>query len=53
VIFKNSKTGKVDQFQSNDIEKCQWLKRARGYCLKIVLNNGTIHRYDGFKEAVS
>ncbi|KAJ8317329.1 hypothetical protein KUTeg_005233 [Tegillarca granosa] len=50
VIFKNTKTGKVDQFQSGDLEKVQWLKRARGFCLKIMLNNGTIHRYDGFKE---
>ncbi|XP_046343338.2 FACT complex subunit SSRP1-like [Haliotis rufescens] len=50
VIFKNTKTGKVDQYQSNDITKAQWLKRARGYCLKFKLNNDTIHRYDGFKE---
>ncbi|KAI8783219.1 FACT complex subunit SSRP1 [Biomphalaria glabrata] len=53
VIFKNVKTGKVDQFQSSDIDKVQWLKRARGFCLKFVLNSGAggIHRYDGFKEA--
>ncbi|XP_076472913.1 FACT complex subunit SSRP1-like isoform X2 [Babylonia areolata] len=50
VIFKNSKTGKVDQFQSSEVEKSQWLKRARGYCLKMVLKSGHIHRYDGFKE---
>ncbi|XP_067686639.1 FACT complex subunit SSRP1-like [Haliotis asinina] len=50
VIFKNTKTGKVDQYQSSDITKAEWLKRARGYCLKIKLNNDTIHRYDGFKE---
>ncbi|CAL1528533.1 unnamed protein product [Lymnaea stagnalis] len=51
VIFKNVKTGKVDQFQSSDIEKCLWLKRARGHCLKFVLSSGGIHRYDGFKDA--
>ncbi|XP_025092777.1 FACT complex subunit SSRP1-like [Pomacea canaliculata] len=50
VIFKNNKTGKVDQFQSSDVDKAQWLKRARGNCLKLVLNNGGVHRYDGFKE---
>ncbi|CAG5125389.1 unnamed protein product [Candidula unifasciata] len=50
VNFKNVKTGKVDQFQSGDIRKAQWLKRARGHCLKFLLSNGAIHRYDGFKE---
>ncbi|XP_050407825.1 FACT complex subunit SSRP1 [Patella vulgata] len=50
VTFKNIKTGKVDQYQSSDIEAVHWLKRARGNCLKMLLNNGTIHRYDGFKE---
>ena len=53
VIFKNIKTGKIDQFQSTDVEKAQWLKRAKGYCLKLVLNNDTIQRYDGFKDTVS
>ncbi|KAL8591541.1 hypothetical protein ACOMHN_055508 [Nucella lapillus] len=50
IIFKNSKTGKVDQFQSSEVEKSQWLKRARGHCLKLMLKSGNIHRYDGFKE---
>ncbi|CAH1802193.1 unnamed protein product [Owenia fusiformis] len=50
VIFKNMKTGKVDHFNADDIETTQWLMRAKGHCLKIKLNNNTIHRYDGFKE---
>jgi len=53
VIFKNIKTGKVDQYQSTDVDKVNWLKRARGHCLKFTLNTGVIHRYDGFKEVVS
>ncbi|XP_060070055.1 FACT complex subunit SSRP1-like [Ylistrum balloti] len=51
VSFKNIKTGKVDQYQSTDVDKVYWLKRARGYCLKFMLDTGVIHRYDGFKEA--
>jgi structure-specific recognition protein 1 len=27
-----------------------WLKRAKGNCLKIVLKNGHIYRFDGFSE---
>ncbi|KAK3083995.1 hypothetical protein FSP39_006426 [Pinctada imbricata] len=50
IMFKNLKTGKVDQYPGTDVDKAQWLKRARGYCLKFVLNSGTIHRYDGFKD---
>ena len=53
VIFKNIKTGRVDTFLSTDLEKATWLMRARGYCLKLTLNNGTIHRFDGIKENVS
>jgi structure-specific recognition protein 1 len=51
VIFKNIKTGKVEQFQGSDIEKAQWLLRARGHCLKIILQNGTVHRFDGMRES--
>lgn len=50
VVFKNIKTGRVDQFPGDDVEKVQWLKRAKGFCLKIMLQNGQIHRFDGFKE---
>ena len=52
VVFKNLKTGLVDQYSSSDIEDAHWLVRARGHCLKIFMNNGNIHRYDGFKESV-
>lgn len=50
IIFKNNKTGKIDQYPGTDVEKVHWLKRARGHCLKFLLSSGTIHRYDGFKE---
>lgn len=52
IIFKNNKTGKIDQYPGTDVEKVHWLKRARGHCLKFLLSSGTIHRYDGFKEGV-
>ena len=53
VIFKNIKTGKVDNMSSDDIEEVKWLMRARGHCLKFLLKSGNIHRFDGLKEAVS
>ena len=53
IIFRNIKTGKNEQFSGSDIKSAQWLIRARGYCLKITLVNGTIHRFDGMRESVS
>jgi len=51
VIFKNIKTGRQDVFQAGDLHNASWLHRARGHCLKLSLHNGTIHRFDGIKEA--
>lgn len=51
IWFRNEKTGRVDHYQASDIENAEWLSRARGYCLKIVLNNGLVHRYDGFGDS--
>ncbi|XP_071178857.1 FACT complex subunit SSRP1-like [Mytilus edulis] len=50
VIFKNNKTGKVEQFTGMEVNTSEWLKRARGHCLKFRLNNGNVHRFDGFKD---
>lgn len=50
IIFKNVKTGRMDTWQGGDITKAAWLTRARGSCLKLTINNGTIHRFDGLKE---
>ena len=52
MIFRNVKTGKVDQYSPSDVEKIEWLIRAKGHCLKFVMSNGAIHRYDGFREVV-
>nr|XP_002734443.1 PREDICTED: FACT complex subunit SSRP1-like [Saccoglossus kowalevskii] len=50
VVFKNKKTGVVEQVQATDMEKTKWLRAARGHELKLVMKNGSIFRYDGFKE---
>ncbi|XP_067931729.1 FACT complex subunit SSRP1-like isoform X2 [Watersipora subatra] len=51
VIFKNLKTGKVEQLQSSDVVSTKFMARAQGHCLKIVTKNGTVHKYDGFRES--
>eukprot|EP00057_Strongylocentrotus_purpuratus_P013181 XP_011667655.1 PREDICTED: FACT complex subunit SSRP1 [Strongylocentrotus purpuratus] len=51
VTFKNNKTGKVDQIQSGDIERTNWIRVARGLELKLCLKSGSVFKYDGFKES--
>ncbi|KAI8436985.1 hypothetical protein MSG28_010388 [Choristoneura fumiferana] len=50
IIFKNSKTGKVEQITANDIELVNFQKFVGSWGLRIFLKNGTLHRYGGFKE---
>lgn len=53
VIFKNNKTGKVEQIGGSDIESVHWQKFVGNCGLRIFLKNGTLHRFGGFKEGVS
>lgn len=51
IVFKNSKTGKVESVQGGDVREGIWRKVARGYGLRLLLHNGSMHKYDGFREA--
>jgi structure-specific recognition protein 1 len=31
IVFKNMKTGKLEQFSSTEVEETHWLIRSRGY----------------------
>lgn len=53
VIFKNNKTGKVEQIIGNDIETVNWQKFVGNCGIRIFLKNGALHRFAGFKENVS
>ncbi|XP_053609906.1 FACT complex subunit Ssrp1 [Plodia interpunctella] len=50
IIFKNSKTGKVEQISANDIELVNFQKLVGSWGLRVFMKNGTLHRYGGFKE---
>lgn len=52
VIFKNSKTGKVDTVLKKDLQSAIWRRVAREFELKLNLNNGQSFKFDGFKENV-
>lgn len=52
VIFKNNKTGKVEQISSPDIDAINWQRISGGWGLRVITDNGTLHRFGGFKESV-
>lgn len=53
IVFKNSKTGKVEQIPANEIELVNFQKFIGSWGLRLFLKNGTLHRYGGFKDGVS
>nr|SVE70315.1 EOG090X02Z1 [Daphnia similis]SVE70939.1 EOG090X02Z1 [Daphnia similis]SVE71570.1 EOG090X02Z1 [Daphnia similis]SVE72203.1 EOG090X02Z1 [Daphnia similis] len=51
IVFKNSKTGKVEQISSSDIELVNWQRLAGAWGLRVFLKSGALHRYGGFKDS--
>jgi len=52
IVFKNSKTGKVEQISANDIELVNWQRLSGAWGLRVFLRSGALHRYGGFKDSV-
>ncbi|GFQ67347.1 FACT complex subunit SSRP1 [Trichonephila clavata] len=50
IIFKNNKTGKVDQIQASEIESIKWQRLAAAQGLRIMLQGGNMYRFCGFAE---
>ncbi|XP_034949170.1 FACT complex subunit Ssrp1 [Chelonus insularis] len=50
IIFKNQKTGKVEQISANDLEMVNFQKFVGTWGLRLFLKNGLLHRFRGFKE---
>ncbi|KAK9512299.1 hypothetical protein O3M35_000757 [Rhynocoris fuscipes] len=51
IIFKNNKTGKVEQLAGSDLELCNWQKLVGTWGLRLFLKNGSLRRFTGFKES--
>ncbi|KAL1132560.1 hypothetical protein AAG570_010512 [Ranatra chinensis] len=51
IVFKNNRTGKVEQISSSDLDLCNWQKLVGNWGLRLFLKNGTLHRFTGFKES--
>lgn len=49
IVFKNNKTGKVEQINGTDIDLANFQRFVGTFGLRIFLKNGTLHRFMGFK----
>ena len=49
IIFKNGKTGKVEQLSASELDTVLFQNVIGMWCLRIFLKNGTLHRFFGFR----
>ncbi|XP_062856980.1 FACT complex subunit SSRP1a [Trichomycterus rosablanca] len=50
VVYKSSKTGKVDSISAPDLSLAQWRRVCLGHGIKLATSNGHVYKYDGFKD---
>lgn len=50
VVYKSSKTGKVDSITATDLSLAQWRRVCLGHGIKLCTSTGHIYKYDGFKD---
>ncbi|XP_037035831.1 FACT complex subunit Ssrp1 [Bradysia coprophila] len=50
IIFKNSKTGKVEQILADDVELANYQRFVGFFGIRLFMKNGNLHRYTGFKS---
>ena len=52
IYFKSSKSGDIIQINDSDVVNLEWMRVARGFEVKVVSSNGSVTKFDGFKESV-
>ncbi|XP_074504855.1 FACT complex subunit SSRP1a [Sebastes fasciatus] len=50
VVYKSSKTGKVDSIQAGELNLAQWRRVCLGHGIKLGTNSGHVYKYDGFRD---
>lgn len=53
VVYKSSKTGKVDSIQASELNLAQWRRVCLGHGIKLSTSTGHVYKYDGFRDTVS
>ncbi|MGH0131236.1 UNVERIFIED_CONTAM: hypothetical protein FKN15_045180 [Acipenser sinensis] len=52
VVYKNSKTGRVDNIAASDLTGCFWRRVSLGHGVRLETKSGNAYKYDGFRESV-
>ncbi|XP_076829954.1 FACT complex subunit SSRP1 [Brachyhypopomus gauderio] len=50
VVYKSSKTGKVDSISVPELTHAQWRRVCLGHGIKLSTITGHVYKYDGFKD---
>ncbi|XP_038856016.1 FACT complex subunit SSRP1-like isoform X2 [Salvelinus namaycush] len=53
VVYKSSKTGKVDSIPAAELSQAQWRRVCLGQGIKLTTSTGHIYKYDGFRDTVT
>lgn len=53
IIYKNSKTGKVEQINGPDVDAVNWQRHIGCWGIRLFTKNGNLYRFIGFKDQVS
>ncbi|KAL2077845.1 hypothetical protein ACEWY4_027349 [Coilia grayii] len=51
IVYKSSKTGKVDTIPAPDLSFAQWRRVCLGHGIKLAISTGHVYKYDGFKDS--
>uniref|UniRef100_A0A4W4G3G9 FACT complex subunit SSRP1 n=1 Tax=Electrophorus electricus TaxID=8005 RepID=A0A4W4G3G9_ELEEL len=51
VVYKSSKTGKVDSISAPELSLAQWRRVCFGHGIKLATSSGHVYKYDGFKDS--
>ena len=52
IAFKSSGSGQIVQVKHSEIDVVEWLRVAKGYEVKVMSREGSVFKFDGFKESV-
>nr|XP_046262525.1 FACT complex subunit SSRP1a isoform X1 [Scatophagus argus]XP_046262526.1 FACT complex subunit SSRP1a isoform X1 [Scatophagus argus] len=50
VVYKSSKTGKVDSIPAGELNLAQWRRVCLGHGIKLGTSTGLVYKYDGFRD---
>ncbi|XP_034545974.1 FACT complex subunit SSRP1a isoform X1 [Notolabrus celidotus] len=50
VVYKSSKTGKVDSIPAAELNLAQWRRVCLGHGIKLGTSSGLVYKYDGFRD---